>query len=550
MVAAGAMGAYAADSVGDPNINDTMITIKGTPTGASGEHNFNAYRIGTYSNAVVTDDVLKSVDVTTNAKYTDVAKKALESIGVTAADPMAYVAEGLSDPQDNVKPWDANPQLRAFADALAQDIEASGDEPDSTFTYDGSNAYYEVDEGIWLLIDDQGIDGTATFGSLPILVSTDANNASFDPQNPLGVVNLKNQNVPTVTLTFAQQDSKGAFHTVDSPDFAIGADFYTQAVTALPYYTGYPVGNRTYALGIAFGEDGGEDGAGIGLADNDVEVTVVSVDGKTTQRLVKDKDYSIEAAGVSTIDFRNYVNGKGSVQPLEGGTLTVEAKTKLFDNAVVATPENLEGNPVTASLTYSSTPTDLSRNATACANAACAYATEDNYIYAYTYGYGVTKTDKSDESKLLGGAEFDVNGDGKTDYTTAADGQAKGTFQVNGVDSGTQTVTETKAPQGYLQNALPKFSFDIEPSFVNGATVQQKKLQQLQYSDVSGDELGLVSHTAGKARYLVANAKTVAQLPLTGGIGMGAVIVVALALASIGLSGILKSRVRSTHRDK
>ena len=549
MLAMGASGASAStDSVGDPNITDTVITISGTPTGISGQHPFNAYRVGTYKNIVVKDGVLQSVDVTTNPKYADAAKKALKATGVDSADPMAYVQQ-MSDPADNTKPWTSNPKLRSFADNLAADISAAGSEdgtqalqPDATFTYDDGHNQFEVDEGVWLLIDEQGIDMGASYGSLPILVSTDASNASFDPEHPLGRVNLKTQNLPTVTLTFDQRDGNGTFQRVDDPDFAIGQTFYTRTVTTLPYYTGYPLGDRTYALSIAFGEGGGEEGAGMELASDSFDVTVTSVDGSAKQTLQAGKDYQVEGGSIVTVDLANYVNGKGANKLLEGGTVTVLAKVRLNAGAVVATEQNPAGNPVTSTLIYSSTPNDLTHTAMACANAACAYGTDDNYIYAYTYGYSVAKADKSDPSKPLGGAEFDVNNDGKKDYTTAADGDAKGTFEVKGIDSGTQTVAETKAPDGYQQTALPKFSFAITPTFVSGATNQQRILQKVTYSDESGDTLDLVSHKAGASRYTVLNAKTIAQLPLTGGAGIALIMLVAVVLATLGTMRIVQAR--------
>ena len=535
--------ALTTNATGDPNITDTMISISGTPTGVSGEHPFRAYRVGSYSNAQVKDGVLKSVDVTTNAKYAEVAKQALAATGQQSNDPIAYVSAAFSDPQDNTKPWTSNPQLRSFTDALAKAIDNSSEnlEPDANFTYKEGSFHFEVDEGIWLLIDDQGIDMGATFGSLPILVSTDASNASFDSEHPLGTVNLKNQNVPTVELSFAEKKNDQIVRT-DHPDFALNDTFYTQAVSTIPYYTGYEKGQIDYALTLAFGEDAGEDGDGGMQPDaSDIEATVTSADGKTVQHLAQDRDYSFEQSNIATFDFGNYINGKGSAQPLEGGTLTLNVKTKFTDEVIFATPSNPQGNPATASLLYSSTPTNLTHTAQACANGACAYGTQNNYIYAYTYGYNVAKTDKNDQSKLLGGAQFDVNGDGKADYTTSTEGDTLGRFTVNGVDSGTQTVNEIKAPEGYQNTALPKFSFTIEPTFVNGATAQQKVLQKLTYSDDQGDTLNLVSHKAGSNDYQVANAKTLTQLPLTGGAGIAASIIAGLLLACVGICRIVRA---------
>lgn len=538
------------DAAGDPAITDTSIEISGTPTGVSGEHRFKAYRVGTYSNARVEDGILKGVDVTTNEKYASVASTALHgSAGVVDSDPLRYVATAFSDPQDNAKPWDSNPKLRAFADSLAKGI-VSDDaeiEPDEVLVYNDQNRFFEVDEGIWLLVDDQGIDFGATIGSIPILVSTDASGASFDPEHPLGKVNLKNQNVPTVDLALAEKTDKGAFRIVEQPDFAIGQDFYTQVSTTIPSYTGYPLDGRIYSLALAFGEDGGEDGSGIEFDGKEVVATVTSVDGATVQRLEAGKDFDVTPGGIATIDFGKYVNGQGANKVLDGGSLTVDAKVRLTDAAAVSTSRNVAGNPITSSLSYSSTPTDLTHTAQACANAACAFGSEDNYVYAYTYGFGVTKTDKADPSELLGGAEFAVSGRDEK-FVTASDGDAKGTVSVMGVDSGVQTVRETKAPQGYPDYALPSFSFEVKPTFVSGATSRQKKLQSVEYTDPQGDVLGLVSHDPGASDYRVANVKTIAQLPLTGGAGITAIVALAVGLGALGAGNVVKARLLKSAR--
>lgn len=127
---------------------------------------------------------------------------------------------------------------------------------------------------------------------------------------------------------------------------------------------------------------------------------------------------------------------------------------------------NKEGNPNTVTLYYSNNPMTTDRGQTV-----------PDTVRDYTYGLKINKVDLGTES-VLNGAEFTikvknaddadavgkyVQGGGKLDvvayhFVTANDG----TFTVKGLDAGTYTVEEVKAPQGGY-TTVNSFDFTIAP---------------------------------------------------------------------------------------
>lgn len=144
-----------------------------------------------------------------------------------------------------------------------------------------------------------------------------------------------------------------------------------------------------------------------------------------------------------------------------------------------------------------------------------------------------TKVAASDANTKLAGAEFSIAvGEGQTGTvpaeTTATSGtDGKVTFK--GLSPGTYTVTETKAPEGYLANALPTFTLTVKDdgTFTMAGT---------------GDYADLVD---GKTKQ-VKNAKSLTELPLTGGVGIAVFGLAAMALLGVAVFGA--NRYRSNRR--
>ena len=421
-----------------------------------------------------------------------------------------------------------------------------------------------------------------------------------DGTNDLGQVSLKNS-TPIVTKKVvkpAENPAEGSpkYVVQDQPDYAVGDAVYYELTATLPYYTGYANGNRVYKI---------TDTASVGLTIN--EVVSVKVDPATDtyaedsenaaseQALVKGTDYTVTTESITdgdapyedgwttTIDLAKYVNLAEGTQSknakiLEGGTVTVILKATLNDKALISDSNNAQGNPSKDSLTYSNKPEDVAET----------HTTPGDEVNVYTYRFRLHKTDKGGND--LEGATFHVSApdnanewlawdadnnkwtyeedeDNATDFTSGEDGNVVGlidpeeeieggkTVNLDRLDSGTYTVKETAAPEGYTQAFLPKFTFTITPT-MNGED-GQKTITDATFSgknEITGEGKGYVTESAaiadgddeGAWQYTVYNAKNLTELPMTGGAGLAAVIAVGVLLGGAGIAAAVRSRKSNT----
>lgn len=140
---------------------------------------------------------------------------------------------------------------------------------------------------------------------------------------------------------------------------------------------------------------------------------------------------------------------------------------------------------------------------------------------------------RDNDGKALAGATFKLSvADNQTGMLPTVNGQEYGTTQTSGgngnvtfsgLKAGTYTVTETQAPQGYMNTFLPSFTVTIDKN--GNATFDE-------------DAFGLVN-TSEKT---VKNIKSITQLPLTGAAGTMLFTVVALLVAGAGVTIAIKSR--------
>lgn len=240
--------------------------------------------------------------------------------------------------------------------------------------------------------------------------------------------------------------------------------------------------------------------AGTEMAADNYEVTTGTADGCTFEVKIKElvgKDYA------KTAEIR------------------VDFTATLNEDAEIGLP----GNPNQSQLEFSNNPNDTTDTT----------KTPWDYVVVFTYELDVTKVDGEDNTEVLSGAEFVLQNKAGSYVTVDANGivtgwvaskadasvltsDATGIFKVIGLDDGTYSLIETKAPDGYNLLADP-----IE--VVITATTANNQL----YANTPADALTAIeiavdgTKASGAVDTGIVNAtienNVGATLPETGGIG-------------------------------
>lgn len=218
----------------------------------------------------------------------------------------------------------------------------------------------------------------------------------------------------------------------------------------------------------------------------------------------------------------------------------VSYTAKLNANAKIGLP----GNVNEAYLTYSNKP-DQSGTGNNNTN-----DTPHDKVIVFTYGLDVTKVDSKDGNTKLKDAEFKLkNSDNKwatiTDgkvtgwTTTENDGSVlksdvEGNFKVTGLDDGTYTLVETKAPAGYNLPA-DGFSVTLKATTANDQTWDGTANTALTDLAVKVDQTnGTGNVDTGLGAITIKNTQG-SSLPSTG--GMGTVLLYVAGIAVFVLAG-------------
>ena len=219
----------------------------------------------------------------------------------------------------------------------------------------------------------------------------------------------------------------------------------------------------------------------------------------------------------------------------------VSYTAKLNANAKIGLP----GNVNEAYLTYSNKPDQSGQGE----NQPTGNTPEDKVI-VFTYGLDVTKVDSKNDKTKLEDAEFKLkNSDNKwatiTDgkvtgwTTTENDGSvltsdAEGNFKVTGLDDGTYTLVETKAPAGYNLPA-DGFSVTLKATTANDQTWDGTANTALTDLAVKVDQTnGTGDVDTGLGAITIKNTQG-SSLPSTG--GMGTVLLYVAGIAVFVLAG-------------
>ena len=108
-----------------------------------------------------------------------------------------------------------------------------------------------------------------------------------------------------------------------------------------------------------------------------------------------------------------------------------------------------------------------------------------------------------------------------------------GMVTVKGLGEGTYTVTETHAPDGFIEVGLPSFTVTIGHDADGNPTVTYKK---------GNDPFGLVTMPIKNDPLTVMNVRSITQLPLTGAAGTMLFTVLGLLIAGAGALAYIRSR--------
>ena len=245
-------------------------------------------------------------------------------------------------------------------------------------------------------------------------------------------------------------------------------------------------------------------------------IEVYGKKGDTETKLTEGTEYTLTAAEDAAVTgFEvafDYDTLKNTDNTLKYDEVVVKYSAKLNEDSTTVLGD---GNLNTAYLDYSNNPYVESSKETI-----------DSKVKVYTYGIELTKVDKKDHNTVLPNAEFTLKS-GETELKfvkvdgvyylsneTTADAKlvsdANGKITISGLDVGTYTLTETKAPEGYNIATTP-WTLTITDADKDGKIDEQTTAVLVETIENSNGF----------------------QLPVTG--GMGTVIFAASGIVFVGL---------------
>lgn len=508
-----------------PVSGQSSITINGNGQDLT-NRTFEAYRVIDITDVATGADGSESYTLEIDSAYRDQVRDTAREVLKTAA--------GATDAAvvNTISGMDAD-ETRSFAEKLVEKLDAAkkaANVSSGKFGSEGMNKQATGLDAGWYLVretTDASSKPNATTGNAPlslfmmkggqnidITVKSDVPTShkkivNDDYSNPRDADDFQTNENITYRLTFDipsnwETQYKDGFYFTMHDELSAGLD-----------YVGDPV------IKVADNEDSitsavdwDESARGYGYT------PVFSQSGKTVE-------WKFATAGNKASDT---MNRKANLK-LAGKTVVVYYKAKMNASAKIA---STGGNGNTYQVYYQHNP----------GNAADGYDhTTPETPNVYTYQFIVVKQDGDNKGKKLSGAEFKLYSDqsatkevavslangvytvdpnGKAVLTTDTDGR----ITVNGLDSGTYYLKETKAPSGYkLDDTVQKVT--VTPDSV---VVGAKNGEAITYN-VNGD----LDHTMTIVNYK-------GFLPSTGGMGIVLMVVAGVLLIAGGMISIMRRR--------
>ena len=388
----------------------------------------------------------------------------------------AALADGQLD-QALTRPW-AEGNTRKFAEALVQQQNLAAVTPAPEFTVTGTSATVTLPAGIYLVVDNTDATAGVT-KAVPMIVSSgEVKDGVLTNPTKDTTVNFKNSAV--------KEPSK----TVSATSVSVGETLtYT--------LTGHVANPKPEAFVF-------HDIPSVGLTVK-ADSFSATVDGN-----------SVVFADYFTTDFSSLSDYKGNGTNEFTVTVIPAKLAELAGKTIVVTYKAV----VNSEATGNGVNNKLVKN-------------DGSYDTVTTKLFSFNFEKRDNDGKALAGATFKLSvADNQTGMLPTVNGQEYGTTQTSGgngnvtfsgLKAGTYTVTETQAPQGYMNTFLPSFTVTIDKN--GNATFDE-------------DAFGLVN-TSEKT---VKNIKSITQLPLTGAAGTMLFTVVALLVAGAGVTIAIKSR--------
>lgn len=526
---------------------------------------------------------IHTVDVDTVRSYVE---QALETVTAdedpgtlsydadTDGDPMAWIANHL----DNSGEAPYSGVLRDFVTKLysTEGFGVNDDMP--TPTGSGTSLTYTMaTPGVYLIVDEGATKvGNAATQAIPMLVGTqikvnaDATHKPVVPGAPDengylgGVVNLKNELTPVKKTVSGEGATPGVgdtrTYTITGrvPNW-VGKDLSTNA-DPQPVFTFTDTPGRGQTVNfdtISVYVDKDDDGE----ADEDEYVTA-------NDQVSNPNGYVLTGTGVfksptGSIDADFVPKSDPQVLSSFTVTLTEYMKTIAQDPEYIGKPVvltyevtvnadavNLEGNIAntvevnnngstnedSASLPKPQTITfrKTDRDDKALANAQFSLAKGNTFVKVAETTTGTTGSYIVDP---VTGVQADgtrtVDQDGTVTSRNPLVSDNDGMVTVAGLGEGTYTVTETHAPDGFIEVGLPSFTVTIGHDADGNPTVDYGK---------GSDPFGLVTLPTNDNPLKVMNVRSITQLPLTGAAGITLFMVLGLLIAGAGVTVYMKSR--------